>query len=1622
MDNFASFYNGRLESNSSKNKNELNKCFERHFLQSKYNNIAHMSPIDRLIAKNQQKMKMNCSSVKKPCSNKKENIDKQNKSKNKDTSVSATIRPRKRRINWNETFKEKRRSRRLSHLPPIDEDFKKEIKNEEFCESYSIKIEKDIKSEIKDDTDDNIQQDNNSNLVLNTSDPNVLSNNCIHQQVEFTQENNSFFGNTINDTLNPSTYSENNFASLSYTCDSKTPPWDTSTKIANIEPSNLNLIAQELIQDDSSICSDELSQEDNSNFDFNTLSNNHTPPQVELIQENIAIFENTMNNLLIDSIYSENNFLLAGCNKTNNCNFRLEPDLTSSKTAYNKQTSMNLVYNHELILETADNEQTNLVVKQELNQETVDYEATNIYNYPYNITNIYDTEIHESESCSPKIIECWSFKTNERLIYSEIEENTSSGTTTVQNNDLNKTQEKSHYKNNFEKPKIIASLNTTNVQDNDLNKTQEKSPYKNNSEKPTIIASSGTTNVQNNDLNKTQEKSSHYKSNSEKPTIITSSSTTNIQNNDLNKIQEKSHYKNNSEKSTIIASSGTTNVHNNDLYKTQEKSHYKNNPEKSTIIASSGTINVQNNDLYKTQEKSHYKNNSEKPTIIESSSLFAMQDELELSIKNRSLTPKTYSRKNQNKMSKPSLLNSSKIATPKANSIYLPSTYFDDTNNKLINYESILPVTQSQNEINYSKLENKITKDSILLNNITVKDETVEEEIPILQKNFYELSIDEKISYQTKLTFVTALELVSIKELKNIQIIKEKKDVIPNQFSSPLELSIDNENYTNKKIVPTGSEIKELSFLLQDSNDRNNTRHAAMPILVPERSSGSSFHPGRICAQNCSACYVILGSMDTVCHIAQVKNPEKQKICLENVNHLIGLNSCLCPTCFHIVQRKSSVAYLSKYVCTFMSCKLPASKYYKSECVKKIKCMLIKTGVKIRSWANNTNLLPTCNTHHDEILKVIQCQLCGNQSTHKKILEISELEDFNKSLIEDGIPITLDTDFFICKSCHLYLLWKNNKLSDSLNKPKDIRDHCSNVIKRICEHHKINIPVSVNEILEKNIIYTDKNVLRIQSKRIPFKPRRKRKVPKKNIKGTHQNTFKMYSKLIPVNSITKNKVPENNIKATDENVFKKSAKLTSTKYNTLNKIPENNITNTAQKTCKIYSKVTPMISNTVNKVYINNFEDVKTIFFKMPVKVMSTKSSTIYKTPTMNSFKTSINNKNDQLMVLFKPSINKNVNCQTLNLQPGRLLPLEFIENQPLSTQPNIKLVHKKKLFTTDTALPRNNLKQILDPLSTNNIPLQKVQHIKSAMKPDTPKLLSCSSNKSMPKQKVGPVVGTSILPLADPLSLPNLPEFQFNDTLKLKVVSDVFKLYKQLQKPFFSSIELFKFLLLLEKYRLQGELIQNKKFKSPCSLKQNSIMNQHIPKYIFPQFKRKRNNKNHCEQLGVTPLHKNAILPINSLYDGKITKYTNMNTNAKVQMKQNLSTPSIPVTTKKEPLIKIISIPKSVVATSICKPSEIIPDNNQIIIPPINTTIDSFNSSPLVISENSTTAAKCITNIENIAMKRVYPLYLNYSPVDLNMTRNFQPIVPLTVNCKQISSSSKKKVKNLKVIHTTQQ
>lgn len=59
--------------------------------------------------------------------------------------------------------------------------------------------------------------------------------------------------------------------------------------------------------------------------------------------------------------------------------------------------------------------------------------------------------------------------------------------------------------------------------------------------------------------------------------------------------------------------------------------------------------------------------------------------------------------------------------------------------------------------------------------------------------------------------------------------------------------------------------------------ESKNGNGKAKSLVIPEKASSFSIHPGRMCSDVCTYCFGKFGLLDTPCHIAQLKDAHKRR-------------------------------------------------------------------------------------------------------------------------------------------------------------------------------------------------------------------------------------------------------------------------------------------------------------------------------------------------------------------------------------------------------------------------------------------------------------------------------------------------------------------------------------------------------------------------------------------------------------------------------------------------------------------------------------------------------------------------------------------------------------------------
>ncbi|CAH0686395.1 unnamed protein product [Spodoptera exigua] len=133
----------------------------------------------------------------------------------------------------------------------------------------------------------------------------------------------------------------------------------------------------------------------------------------------------------------------------------------------------------------------------------------------------------------------------------------------------------------------------------------------------------------------------------------------------------------------------------------------------------------------------------------------------------------------------------------------------------------------------------------------------------------------------------------------SIKIVDENKSNVTNTSDCSAEENNEQTRHTSKEVL-----FDEIS------GECRETETKAVPVepkilVIPEKTSSFSIHPKRQCKDQCTYCSIKFRLFDKPCHIAQIKNLERQKKVLDNEKALT-VDSCLCERCYRYVIRRNS--------------------------------------------------------------------------------------------------------------------------------------------------------------------------------------------------------------------------------------------------------------------------------------------------------------------------------------------------------------------------------------------------------------------------------------------------------------------------------------------------------------------------------------------------------------------------------------------------------------------------------------------------------------------------------------------------------------------------------------------
>ncbi|XP_046823378.1 putative uncharacterized protein DDB_G0282133 [Vespa crabro] len=240
-------------------------------------------------------------------------------------------------------------------------------------------------------------------------------------------------------------------------------------------------------------------------------------------------------------------------------------------------------------------------------------------------------------------------------------------------------------------------------------------------------------------------------------------------------------------------------------------------------------------------------------------------------------------------------------------------------------------------------------------------------------------------------------------------------------------------------------------------------------LVIPEKSSSFSIHPGRLCADVCCYCFGKFGSLDTPMHLAQMKSDERRKKILNIERHLTK-DSCLCDACYRHVDRKANTSptnmqtkpqkqhrQLMVSKCSARDCRDPARHHVKRRWLLKIKAGL-QNQVDIDWESSQHTSMSFCVIHYGKIERFLTCALCNRRLARNHTHQLSNAEtiELNQRLSQQAIPVSLAAGTFVCKLCR-YFTQLQIKYKDPENMNMNHRSFFKSYRKRILHYHDIEV-------------------------------------------------------------------------------------------------------------------------------------------------------------------------------------------------------------------------------------------------------------------------------------------------------------------------------------------------------------------------------------------------------------------------------------------------------------------------------------------------------------------------------------------------------------------------------------
>ncbi|XP_064073193.1 uncharacterized protein East isoform X1 [Vanessa tameamea] len=305
------------------------------------------------------------------------------------------------------------------------------------------------------------------------------------------------------------------------------------------------------------------------------------------------------------------------------------------------------------------------------------------------------------------------------------------------------------------------------------------------------------------------------------------------------------------------------------------------------------------------------------------------------------------------------------------------------------------------------------------------------------------------------------------------------------------------------------------------SNRLNNHDAEAVPepepketlnLVIPEKASSFSIHPGRLCMDQCFYCGGKFGLFDTPCHIAQMKSSERQRKVLDNEEKLT-IDSCLCDACYrHVDRRANCPSYRKRPVakppdtpqppeppsaagmekvptspppeeeseeeagagavrlatCHATACLVPADHSIRRKWLIKMRSSVNKL-LKLDCDYPGLHTIPLCAEHHRVLAPLMACALCRRRLTKHHNLHFIHhgYTELNPLFKEAGIPVEFNERPVLCKVCRYFCTL--------LQRPGHNDKHAKAYTRKLLLIYNVEIPPELHQEVDDSKVLEDCN-------------------------------------------------------------------------------------------------------------------------------------------------------------------------------------------------------------------------------------------------------------------------------------------------------------------------------------------------------------------------------------------------------------------------------------------------------------------------------------------------------------------------------------------------------------------